>query len=337
MSRAPLALTMGDPSGVGGEITLGSWRRRNSALPPFFLVGDPDWLNRLARHLGLDVPIQAIGRPAEAMKAFQDALPVLPLPLAVPPTPGRPDPANTPMVKQAIERAVDLVTSGEASAVVTNPISKTILHQAGFPYPGHTEFLAHLADSPTRPVMMLACPVLRVVPVTIHVSLRDAIAMLTKDIIVETAAITAESLSRDFSIANPRLAVAGLNPHAGEDGAMGHEDREIVWPAVTALRARGVDAFGPMPPDTMFTDAARKVYDAAICMYHDQGLIPMKTLGFDKGVNMTLGLPFVRTSPDHGTAFDIAGTGRASPHSLMEALKLANVMATARQRRPEGA
>lgn len=329
--HAPLAVTMGDPAGVGGEISLRAWLARDEETEPFFLLDDAARLDRLAKSLGLDVPVCTIAKPEEAAPLFADALPVLEVPLEAAPVPGKPDQRNSGAVIRSIERAVSLVTEGKAAAVVTNPISKAVLYEAGFRFPGHTEFLASLAGIDTPPVMMLACSKLRVVPVTVHVSLREAIDSLTTAAIVEQATITAEALARDFRIGNPRLAIAGLNPHAGEDGAMGHEDRETVWPAVCALRAKGIDAFGPLPPDTMFTDAARRTYDAAICMYHDQGLIPMKTLGFDEGVNVTLGLPFVRTSPDHGTAFDIAGTGRASARSLLAALEMAADMAVARR------
>ena len=327
----PLALTMGDPAGVGGEIGLQAWLRRRSGVPPFFAIDDPVRLARLGHDLGFEVPICTIAHPDEAIDLFADSLPVLASPLDEDPVPGRPSPNNAKAVVASIETAVRLATEGMAAAVVTNPIAKSVLYEAGFRFPGHTEFLADLAGIGTAPVMMLACRALRVVPVTVHVSLRDAIATLTRESIVEQGTITAQALTRDFGLANPRLAVAGLNPHAGEDGSMGHEDQDIVWPAVCSLRAAGIDATGPYPPDTMFTDAARKTYDAAICMYHDQGLIPMKTLGFDEGVNVTLGLPFVRTSPDHGTAFDIAGTGKASPTSLIEALRMAAEMAVARK------
>jgi 4-hydroxythreonine-4-phosphate dehydrogenase len=237
--------------------------------------------------------------------------------------PGHPDPANAPAVVAAIETAVALVRSGAAAGVVTNPIHKKVLYATGFPFPGHTEFLAALAGGDATPVMMLACPGLRVVPVTVHMSLSRAIGALSAELIVRTATIAEAALRRDFGIAGPRLAVAGLNPHAGEDGEMGSEDAEIVAPAVDALRARGIDAFGPAPPDTLFSARGRAGYDAAVCMYHDQALIPLKTLDFDGGVNVTLGLPLVRTSPDHGTALDIAGRGHATEASLVAALEMA--------------
>lgn len=329
----PLALTMGEPAGIGGEIALAAWLRRGeAALPPFFLIDDPRRLEALAGRLGLSLPLETIARPAEAAAAFGRALPVLPLGTRVTAEPGRPSGATGAAVVESIRRAVELVMAGEAGAVVTNPIQKSALYAAGFRHPGHTEFLAELAGGGAVPVMMLACPALRVVPVTVHLSLRRAIDGLTTEAIVETGRITAAALARDFAVPMPRLAVAGLNPHAGEGGAMGSEDLEIVGPAVEALRAEGIEAAGPLPADTLFHAAARRRYDAALCMYHDQALIPVKTLDFEGAVNVTLGLPFVRSSPDHGTALDIAGSGKASPASLIAALRLAGEMAAARRR-----
>jgi 4-hydroxythreonine-4-phosphate dehydrogenase len=276
----------------------------------------------LAASLGLSVPIRRIAQPAEAVSVFADALPVLHRPLPRPPDAGRLDPANAKAVIAAIEEAVALVRTGKASAVVTNPIHKKALYGAGFAFPGHTEFLAALGGG-ARAVMMLAIPGLRVVPVTVHLPLRQAIASLDAAMIRTVAEAVDAALRRDFAIARPRLKVAGLNPHAGEDGALGEEDAAIVAPAAAALRAAGIDAEGPVPPDALFTPRAREGYDAAICLYHDQALIPLKALDVDHGVNITLGLPFVRTSPDHGTALDIAGTGVASPTSLMAALTTA--------------
>lgn len=326
----PLALSMGEPAGIGAEIALKAWLQRNGAeLPPFFIIADPDHLAEEAARSGLSVALQTIAAPVETGAVFAKALPVLPLRLAVRPQPGSPDAANAPMTIAAIERAVRLVQAGEAGAIVTNPIHKAALYGAGFKYPGHTEYIAALCGVP-HPVMMLAAhapdPALRVVLVSIHVSLRQAIDSLSSDAIRRVSEIAASALRRDFGIAKPRLAVAGLNPHAGEAGAMGREDVEIVAPAVKTLQAAGIDAFGPLPPDTMFHAEARKHYDAAICMYHDQGLIPLKTLDFERGVNVTLGLPILRASPDHGTAFDIAGKGIASPGSLIAALHLAAEM-----------
>jgi 4-hydroxythreonine-4-phosphate dehydrogenase len=244
--------------------------------------------------------------------------------------PGRPDQSSAAAALGSIRQAVNDVVAGRASAVVTNPIAKSVLYRAGFRHPGHTEFLAELAANggrPPHPVMMLWSPALAVVPVTIHLSLREAIGQLSSELIVTTARIVVAGLQARFGIARPRLAASGLNPHAGEDGSLGTEDQTIVAPAVEILRGEGIDIRGPLPADTMFHDAARKTYDCAICMYHDQALIPIKTLAFDDAVNVTLGLPFIRTSPDHGTAFDIAGTGKANPSSLIAALRLAARMA----------
>jgi 4-hydroxythreonine-4-phosphate dehydrogenase len=311
----PLALTMGEPAGIGGEIALGAWRALRACGPAFVLLDDADRFDGL--------PVRRVASPEEAGAAFASALPVLHRPLPRRPVPGRPDSANAPAVVAAIDEAVALAKAGRAAGVVTNPIQKSALYAAGFAHPGHTEYLAELAGTGVPPVMLLACPQLRVVPVTVHEPLARAITRLTPGLIVEAARTTAAALRRDFGVAAPRLAVAGLNPHAGEYGTLGTEDRDIVAPAVAALRAEGIEARGPFPPDTMFTAHARPNYDAAICLYHDQALIPIKTIAFDEAVNVTLGLPFVRTSPDHGTAFDIAGRGIARPDSLMAALKLA--------------
>ena len=326
----PLALTMGEPAGIGGEITLLAWLRRGEGrVPAFFALDDPARLERLAESLGWTVPVRCIAGPEEAAGAFAEALPVLPLSLPRPVTAGRPEPANAASVITAITTAVALVAEGRAAALVTNPIQKEALYAAGFRHPGHTEFLAELAGGAT-PVMMLACPGLRVVPVTIHQPLREALAALTSERIVVAGRIAAAGLMRDFAIARPRLAVAGLNPHAGEHGTLGREEIDIIAPAVAELRAAGIAADGPAPADTLFHSEARRRYDAALCMYHDQALIPLKTIDFAGGVNVTLGLPFIRTSPDHGTALDIAGSGRADPASLIAALLLAGEMAARR-------
>lgn len=327
----PLALTMGEPAGIGAEIALKVWAGRTAALPCFFLIDDPQRLEALAERLGLAVPVVAIERPAEAAAIFPIALPVLPQTLAAPVIPGKPDAANAPAVIRAIDRAVALVQAGEAAAVVTNPIQKQTLYEAGFRHPGHTEYLAELAGPGAQAVMMLACRALKVVPVTIHVPLAKVPGLLTAESIASVGRITAAALRRDFGIAQPRLAIAGLNPHAGEQGAIGREDIEIVAPAVERLRAEGIDARGPLSADTLFHPEARATYDAALCMYHDQALIPIKTLDFHGGVNVTLGLPFVRTSPDHGTALAIAGTGAANEASLREAIILAGEMAARRR------
>lgn len=326
----PLALTMGEPAGIGGEIALLAWlRRHQDGVPAFFAIDDPARLERLAASLGWTVPLQRIGEPAEAETAFADALPVVSVTVPRPVVAGQPDPANAPAVLEAITTGVALVSAGQASALVTNPIQKEVLYAAGFRHPGHTEFLAELAGGAT-PAMMLTCPELRVVLVTIHLPLREAVMSLSSEKIISVGRIAAAGLSRDFAITHPRLAVAGLNPHAGEHGALGREEIEIITPAVAALRAAGIAAEGPAPADTLFHTAARRRYDAVLCMYHDQALIPLKTIDFARGVNVTLGLPFIRTSPDHGTALDIAGRGSADPTSLVAALKLANEMARRR-------
>ena len=322
----PIALTMGDPAGIGGELTLRTWLRLREIGPIFVALDDPARLKQLARDMGLAVPVRTVADAAEAMEIFTTALPVLPVPLAVPPVPGNPNKANAPAVVGSIEQATKLALAGVVSAVVTNPINKAALYQAGFAYPGHTEFLAALTGATGRQIMMLASPMLRVVPVTVHASLRDSIAMLTTEMIVAAARTTAVALRRDFGIASPRLAIAGLNPHAGEQGALGIEEMTLIQPAIDALRAEGIEVSGPWPPDTMFTAPARGRYDVAICMYHDQALIPLKTLDMDHGVNVTLGLPIVRTSPDHGTAFDIAGKGVADPASLIAAIEMAAML-----------
>ena len=321
----PIALTMGDPAGIGGELTLRAWlaRGKREPVPPFFVLDDPARLADLARGFHMTVPIQPISAPAETKSVFRRALPVLPVRLVEPAEPGIPNAANAPIVIASIENATRLTLAGEAGAVVTNPINKAALYSAGFAYPGHTEFLAALTGTTGRQVMMLASPRLRVVPVTVHASLHNSIAMLTTDLILATSRTTADALRHTFGIARPRLAMAGLNPHAGESGALGDDESRIIQPAIDTLRNDGEDVSGPWPPDTMFTPAARARYDAAICMYHDQALIPLKTLDMDQGVNVTLGLPIIRTSPDHGTAFDIAGKGIANPSSLIAALRLA--------------
>ncbi|NOG72337.1 4-hydroxythreonine-4-phosphate dehydrogenase PdxA [Roseicella sp. DB1501] len=323
MRQLPLAVTMGEPAGIGGEIAVAAWQALRESGPAFFLIDDATRLR--------GAPIHRIQAPEQALAAFQAALPVLHRPLPRPAVPGRIDPANAPAVIAAIDEAVALARAGRAGGIVTNPIQKSALYAAGFAHPGHTEYLAEIAGTGIPPVMLLACPELRVVPVTIHEPLRQAIARLTPELIIETARLTAAGLRQDFGIAAPRLAIAGLNPHAGEDGALGTEDRDIVAPAVAALRAEGIDARGPIPPDTMFTAKARPGYDVALGLYHDQALIPIKTLDMAGGVNVTLGLSIVRTSPDHGTALDIAGTGRADPGSLIAAIRLAAAIAANRR------
>jgi len=328
--KLPLALTMGEPAGIGGEIALKAWLRRHDGVPPFYLIDDPSRIAALARRLGWSVPLRALASPQEAPAVFADALPVLPIGGTPCGEPGRPDPADASLVIGAIDAAVAAVRDGSAAAVVTNPINKEVLYRAGFRHPGHTEYLAELAATGASAVMMLASPELRVVPVTIHLALRQAIEQLSGEAIIHAGRVTHQALVRDFAIAAPVLVFAGLNPHAGETGSLGREDIEIIAPAIAALRADGIDARGPRAADTMFHAEARRGYDAALCMYHDQALIPIKTLDFDGAVNVTLGLPFIRTSPDHGTAFDIAGSGVARPDSLIAALKLAAEMAARR-------
>jgi 4-hydroxythreonine-4-phosphate dehydrogenase len=326
----PLALTSGEPAGIGPDITIAAWLRRNElTLPAFYLLGDPGFLRHRARLLGLAVEIADVGAE-DAAATFADALPVVATGHGATAQPGRPDETSADAAIASIRQAVVDVAKGRAGAVVTNPIAKSVLYRAGFRHPGHTEFLAELAATgghTPQPVMMLWSPALAVAPVTIHLSLREAIAQLSSELIVTTARIVVADLKTRFGLANPRLVVSGLNPHAGEDGTLGTEDQTIVAPAVEILRREGIAVRGPLPADTMFHDAARKTYDCAICMYHDQALIPIKTLAFEDAVNVTLGLPFIRTSPDHGTAFDIAGTGKASPSSLVAALRLAARMA----------
>ncbi len=334
----PLALTLGEPAGIGPDLAVAVWRRRAELdLPRFYLIADPDFIRRRAERLGLEVPIATV-TPAAAAAAFPSALPVVNLDVAVSAEPGRPDRSSAPAAIASLRRAVADVLSGAAAAVVTSPVAKNVLYSWGFAEPGQTEFLATLAQETTgkwqRPVMMLWSPELAVVPVTIHLPLREIFAHLSTELVIETGRIVARDLAGRFRIPRPRLAVAGLNPHAGEEGTLGEEDRAIVAPAVARLKADGIDVRGPLPADSLFHQRARASYDAALCMYHDQALIPIKTLAFDHAVNITLGLPFVRTSPDHGTAFDIAGTGTADATSLVAALRLAARLAMADKRAP---
>ncbi len=323
----PLALTLGEPAGIGPDLAIAAWRRRAEfALPPFYVLGDPGCLERRADLLGHPIPI-VVTDPSAAAATFSRALPVVDLGLVATSAPGRPDASSAPLAIAAIRRATADVFAGLAAAIVTNPVAKNVLYRAGFTEPGHTEFLARLAFETTgvesHPVMMLWSPELAVVPVTIHLPLVEVPRRLDGELIEKTGRIVADDLVRRFGIARPRLAVAGLNPHAGEDGTLGVEDAAIIAPAVARLHAAGIAARGPVPADTLFHPGARATYDAALCMYHDQALIPIKTLAFDHAVNVTLGLPLVRTSPDHGTAFDIAGSGRADVSSLVAALTLA--------------
>jgi len=325
----PLILTLGEPAGVGPEIVAKAWSALSGEDAPFAVLGD---LTLLAAQ---GVPVVEIGALADAPARFGRALPVLNHPVAVPVEVGRPDPANAGVVADWIERGVDLVLAGEASGLVTAPIAKAPLYAAGFRFPGHTEFIAELtADAPfagTRgPVMMLTARDLRACLVTIHVALDQVPQLVTIERVCRTARVVHEAMKRDFGIARPRLALAALNPHAGEGGALGLQEIDVLRPAVERLRAEGITITDPLPADTLFHDAARATYDAAICLYHDQALIPVKTLDFWGGVNATLGLPIIRTSPDHGTGFDIAGNGVARPDSLIAAIRLATEMAARR-------
>ena len=321
-------LTCCEPAGIGPEIAARAWERLRGGLP-FAWLGDP-------RHLPPGTPVAEIATPAGAAAVAGRALPVLPRRFPAPAHPGRPDPANATATAEVIAEGARLAMRGAASALVTGPISKAALVAgAGFAFPGHTEYLAHLAGV-DRVVMMLASPLLRVVPVTIHIALAEVPAALTPPLLEQTLRITRAALVRDFALPAPRIAVAGLNPHAGEGGLMGREEIEVIAPVLDRLRAEGFDLAGPLSADTMFHAPARARFDAAVAMYHDQALIPIKTLDFAGGVNATLGLPFVRTSPDHGTAFDIAGTGQADPSSLIAALRLARDMAANRARAEGG-
>ncbi|MDE0851770.1 4-hydroxythreonine-4-phosphate dehydrogenase PdxA [Yoonia sp.] len=323
MTQKPIAISCGEPAGIGPEIAVAAFHAigRDTSL---IWLGDP-------RHLPADTNHLCVENTQTASQlCAQGILPVIPIQMGRSATPGQPDPANAQGVIDAIAKGVALVTDGKARAICTAPIHKAaLINGADFAYPGHTEYLAALAGV-DRVVMMLACDALRVVPVTIHIPLADVSTRLTASLLTDTLLITHAALRRDFGVKRPRIAVAGLNPHAGEDGKMGMEEIDVITPVLDALRHEGMDLIGPMSADTMFHAAARQNYDVAVCMYHDQALIPVKTLGFDTGVNVTLGLPFIRTSPDHGTAFDIAGKGLANPSSMIEAIMLASKMADAR-------
>jgi 4-hydroxythreonine-4-phosphate dehydrogenase len=331
MENLPIAVTMGEPAGIGGEIACLAWARHASELPPLLLIDDPERIAALAGVIGQALNIKTVSSAADAMAVWPDAIPILPVSLAAPVEPGRVNQANAPAVVASLDRAIALALNHEVAALVTNPIQKSVLYNAGFSEPGHTEYLAKATHAEGAPVMMLAGPELRVVPVTIHTSLADAARGLRREDIVHCAMVTAAALRRDFGIARPRLAVSALNPHAGEGGALGREEIDIIEPAVEEIRARGIEVRGPAAADTLFHPEARQTYDAALCMYHDQALIPLKMLDFHRSVNITLGLAIIRTSPDHGTALDIAGTGRANPSSFMEAVKLASLLATRRR------
>jgi 4-hydroxythreonine-4-phosphate dehydrogenase len=340
-SALPLALTLGEPAGIGPDIALRAFAsRQEKKIPAFYVVADPAFMVERARRLNLDIAIATV-EPEDAAATFVNALPVAALDMTITAAPGHPDGSSALAAISSIKRAVSDVIEGRAGAIVTNPVSKDVLYRSGFADPGHTEYLARIAREHTgnavMPVMMLWCEELKAIPVTIHIPLKDVPGTLTTSLIVDTGRVAARDLAARFGIAQPRLAISGLNPHAGENSSLGEEEVTIIMPAVEQLRADGINAFGPLAADTLFHPQARARYDAVLCMFHDQALIPVKTLAFDRGVNVTLGLPFIRTSPDHGTAFDIAGSGRADPGSLIEALRLAARLAAQSETAPKAA
>jgi 4-hydroxythreonine-4-phosphate dehydrogenase len=329
---APLAITLGDPAGIGPEVILGAWMRLRAErrAPPAFVVGGPELLRQVAERLGFDCPIVPIADPAEALLACAAGLPVL---AGVDGmwSPGRCHVVGARLALASLQWGTKFALSGLASGLVTAPVAKGQLAEIGWDYPGQTEFLADACGRPYRDaVMMLAGPSLKTIPLTVHVPLAEVPGLISEGLIIHKARIVAAGLSRDFGILQPRLAIAALNPHAGEGGKFGDEEACIIAPAIAALQAEGIDAVGPVPGDALFTPRARSGYDAALCMYHDQALIPLKALEFDEGVNVTLGLPIIRTSPDHGTAFDIAGKGVADPGAMAAAIVMASEMAAAR-------
>lgn len=329
---APLAIALGDPAGIGPEVILGAWARLRAErrTPPAFVVGGPELLRAAAEALRIDCPIVPIGDPSEAVFAGAIGLPVLAL-LDGPYQPAAPSPEGARLALASLQWATRCALAGAASGIVTAPVAKGALAGIGWDYPGQTEFLADACGRPYRDaVMMLAGPSLRTVPLTVHVALAEVPALLSAELITHKARIVAAGLRRDFGIASPRLAIAALNPHAGEGGQFGDEEARIIAPAIAALQAEGIAAFGPVPGDALFTPRARGTYDAALAMYHDQALIPIKALEVDEGVNVTLGLPIIRTSPDHGTALDIAGQGKADPGAMAAAIVMAGDMAAAR-------
>ncbi|GAA4041984.1 4-hydroxythreonine-4-phosphate dehydrogenase PdxA [Parerythrobacter jejuensis] len=331
MSQRPLAISLGDPAGIGPEIIIAAWlARQDRDIPAFVVAGGANALRKAARAFSLDCPIEEVTEPAAASGVFGRALPVL-RGFDGDYAPSAPDPAGAKLALQSLERATQLATDGDASAVVTAPIAKGLLEQVGFTHPGQTEFLAAACGLPDdASVMMLAGPTLRAVPLTVHCPLAQVAQLLSTELIVERGRTTANALTRDFGIARPRLAVTGLNPHAGEYGKFGHEEADVIAPAIAALKKEGIDASGPYPADALFSPHSRAGFDVALCMYHDQALIPVKALDFDQGVNVTLGLPIIRTSPDHGTAFDIAGHGLANPGAMIAALTMAGECAARR-------
>ena len=329
-ATSPLAIALGDPAGIGPEIILGCYRELGAAGMPFFVVGGAQVLASAEELLGIDCPVVAITDPADAPSAFADGLPVL-KGLEAPYTPAHPSDEGAALALHSLAEATRCVIEGKASALVTAPVSKVGLTRVGFEYPGQTEFLAQVCGlAPDDAVMMLAGPSLRTVPLTVHVALSAVSSLISAELITHKARIVAAALRADFGLPQPRLAIAGLNPHSGEDGQFGNEEARHIEPAIAALKDEGIDVIGPVPGDALFTPRARPTYDAALCMYHDQALIPIKALEFDQGVNVTLGLPIVRTSPDHGTAFDIAGTGAADPSAMIAAVRMAGQCANAR-------
>jgi 4-hydroxythreonine-4-phosphate dehydrogenase len=336
----PLAISMGEPAGIGPDIVLSTWsRREEAALPAFFICGDEQLLAHRAQALGLHVPIELIDRPDQASSTFPNALPVIQIDGYTSGGAGQPSANDPPLILQSLERCLAFCLEGSARALVTCPINKAALYNDGFSYQGHTDFLAdrlhQITGEPVTELMMLCAPglhpPLRVVPLTIHQPLRDVAKALTSEAIIAASLQLQHSLKAELGIEQPKIAVAGLNPHAGEEGALGNEEQEIIIPAIDALIAQGVAIEGPFPADTLFHAEARQRFDAILCMYHDQALIPIKTLDFHGGVNVTLGLPIIRTSPDHGTGFDIAGSGQARPDSFIAALRQADQMAQNRQ------
>lgn len=329
----PIAITMGDPAGCGGEIVLKMWINNRHILPHFFVIDDFERLRKLSEQLNIKCNLKIINQPEECIKYFNDYLPILPVTpsLKVEPLPGRPDPKNANAIIGSIDIATKLAIEKSVKAIITNPIQKSSLNRSGFQFPGHTEYLASLSGEKYTPVMMLMTSKknnsLRAVPITRHIALKDAPFNIKKTDIVNTGIATATALKKDFNINNPRIYIASLNPHAGEGGLIGNEEQEILSPAINILKKNRIDAKGPFPADTLFHSEARVNYDAVLCMYHDQALIPIKTIDFFGSVNITLGLPFIRTSPDHGTAFDIAGKGKARETSLTKAVQIAHEMA----------
>ncbi|MEM1196882.1 MAG: 4-hydroxythreonine-4-phosphate dehydrogenase PdxA [Pseudomonadota bacterium] len=330
---APLAVALGDPSGVGPELIVAAWRALNSdrsLTHPFFAVGGLEVLRAAAKERGLDCPLVPIAQAGEAAMAWSAGLPVM-AGLDVDYTPGTPSPDGARLALSSLKWATQMALRGEVAGLVTAPVAKTELTAIGFGFPGQTEFLADACDRQAEDaVMMLAGPSLRTVPVTVHCSLAQVPGRLTSELILRKAVITHLALKRDFGLANPRLAIAALNPHAGENGQFGDEEARVIAPAIKALRAEGLDVTGPVPGDALFMPRAREGYDAALCMYHDQALIPLKALEVDEGVNVTLGLPLIRTSPDHGTAFDIAGKRKADPGAMIAAIRMASACAAQR-------